>query len=395
MTSFWDASIYKNEQTERIKMDSEELNIVLGGGLVPGSFVLLSGEPGVGKSTLTLQMANWFAQGRKAAYVSCEENIYQVFARANRLNIKNENIEFLQEDKLENILATLEDSDVDMAIIDSISLIYSDNSTGVKWGVSQVKHIAGEFMNFSKRTGKSIILIGHITKDGDISGPKTLEHLVDVVLFMEGDAYETFRILRTNKNRFGATDEIGIFDMTEQGFVDLPNPSKDFVSSKNTYGNAIGVALEGTRALLVEIESLTVASSYGYPKRSSRGVLPAKLDQMIAVATKYLWLGLDKFDCYTNIGRGLKIQDPANDLSIIASLYSSFNSKTLNKAIFIGEVSLTGVVKNVPRIKKRIEEAKKLGYAPIYIPKGSYKGDMEGIVELEYVSDLKKHFAAK
>lgn len=143
-------------------------------------------------------------------------------------------------------------------------------------------------MNFSKRTGKSIILIGHITKDGDISGPKTLEHLVDVVLFMEGDAYETFRILRANKNRFGATDEIGIFDMTEQGFVDLPNPSKDFVSSKNTYGNAIGVALEGTRALLVEIESLTVASSYGYPKRSSRGVLPAKLDQMIAVATKYL-----------------------------------------------------------------------------------------------------------
>lgn len=154
--------------------------------------------------------------------------------------------------------------------------------------MSQVKHIAGEFMNFSKRTGKSIILIGHITKDGDISGPKTLEHLVDVVLFMEGDAYETFRILRANKNRFGATDEIGIFDMTEQGFVDLPNPSKDFVSSKNTYGNAIGVALEGTRALLVEIESLTVASSYGYSKRSSRGVLPAKLDQMIAVATKYL-----------------------------------------------------------------------------------------------------------
>lgn len=391
MISFWESLSYRKEKNERVLLESNELNLVLWGGLVPGSFILLSGEPWVGKSTLTLQITNWYSQwGKKSAYISCEENIHQVFARANRLWIKNKDISFLQEDNLENILATLEDSDAELTIIDSISLIYSDNVSGIKGGIAQVKHIANEFMKFTKRTGKSVILIGHITKDGDISWPKTLEHLVDVVLFMEGDNYETFRVLRANKNRFGATDEIGIFDMTEQWFVDLPNPTMEFISKNSTTGNAIGVTLEGTRAILVEMEALTVSSNYGYPKRSSRGIHPSKLEQMIAVSQKYLKLWLDKVDCYVNIGRGLRIQDPANDLAIIASIYSSFKDKELSKTAFIGEVSLSGIVKNIPQMSKRVEEAKKLWFSPIVIPKWVYKWDKKGVVELERVQELKE-----
>lgn len=393
MTSFKESKKILTDKTDRILMKSEELNLVLWWWLVPGSFVLLSWEPWVGKSTMTLQITDWFSQWwKKSAYVSCEENIYQVFARANRLGIHNDNISFLQEDNLENILATLEDSDAELAIIDSISLVYSDNATGIKWGVAQVKHIANEFMKFTKTTWKSIILIWHITKDGDISGPKTLEHLVDVVLFMEWDNYETFRVLRANKNRFWSTDEMGIFDMTEQGFVDLPNPTVEFISKRNTEWSALWVTLEGTRAILVEMEALTVSSNFWYPKRSSRWIHPSKLEQMIAVSMKYLKMWLDKTDCYVNIGRWLHIEDPGNDLAIIASIYSSYHNISLNKSIFIWEVSLSWLVKWIPQIKKRIEEAKKLWFSPIYIPKWSYKAekwDMKWIIEIEYLSQLR------
>lgn len=390
MLSFWDAKNFTAKKEERIKMKSDELNLVLWGWLVPGSFILLSWEPWVGKSTLTLQITDWFANNwNKAAYISCEENAYQVFARANRLWIHNNNISFLQEDNLENILATLEESDAELAIIDSISLVYSDNVTWIKGWIAQIKHIANEFMKFTKSTGKSIILIWHITKDGDISGPKTLEHLVDVVLFMEWDNYETFRVLRANKNRFWATDEIGIFDMTEQGFIDLPNPTMEFISQRSTPGNAIWVTLEGTRAILVEMEALTVPSNYGYPKRSSRWIHPSKLEQMVAVAIKYLKMWLDKSDCYVNIWRGLRVQDPANDLAIIASIYSSFYNISLNKSAFIWEVSLSGLIKNIPQMKKRVEEALKLWFSPIFIPKWSYNGEKnKNIIEVEHIAAL-------
>ena len=382
---------WTGEDNNRNKFWSNELNTVLGGWIMQWSFILLSGEPWVWKSTLTLQMCDWYARdNKKAVYVSCEENVKQVFSRADRMNIHNENISFLHESNLENILATLEESDATLAIIDSISLVYSDNSWGVSGWVSQVKHIADQFMLFTKRTGKSVILIWHITKDWSISWPKTLEHLVDVVLFMEGDRYETYRILRAFKNRFWATDEIWLFNMTESWFIDFPNPWIEFLNWKQTIGSAIGATMEWTRVLLIELEALSVESKFWYAKRSSRGINQQKTDQMIAILTKYLKVNMDEYDCYVNVWHGINLKDPSIDLSIIAAIYSSVSSVSVHNTVFIWEVSLTWIVKNVPQIKRRVDECIKLWFTNIVIPKWSYNGNAKWIKEIEYVWDILK-----
>ncbi|MDD2486888.1 MAG: DNA repair protein RadA [Candidatus Gracilibacteria bacterium] len=363
----------KNE-VQKIKLKSEELNNVLGYGLTPGSLILLSGEPGIGKSTLALQMADWYGkEGETALYISGEENIYQISERAKRLKIKNEHIRIFNSNDFEDILETLEKDNSNLIIIDSISVIYS-NSLGASSGsITQVRYITEMFMEFTKRTKKSIILIGHVTKDGSISGPKTLEHLVDTVLFLEGSKYENYRILRTFKNRFGPTDEVGLFVMTEIGLQDIKNPGLEFINEDNQKisGSAMAMTMEGNRPILIEIEALTTYTKFGYPKRSARGIQGGKLDLLIAVITKFTDIKLDSYDVYLNVTRGLSIQEPGVDLATIAAIISSKKGKPLEKTVFIGEISLTGIIKNVFNIQKRVEEAVKLGFENIVIPAGS------------------------
>lgn len=324
--------------TLRIKLASGELNNVLGGGLVPGSFVLLSGEPGIGKSTLALQIANWYAKGdQECLYVSAEENVSQISARALRLGIQNEHIGILSETVFENIAESIEHSPASLVVLDSISMFGSisvDSSSGT---ISLIRSMSEVFMQIAKRTKKSIIVIGHVTKDGSISGPKTLEHLVDTVLFLEGSRYEDYRILRALKNRFGATDEIGLFRMTESGLIDIENPGLEFIEPERTKltGSALTMTLEGSRPLVIEIEALTTYTKFGYPKRSARGIPAGKLDLLLAVLSKYTDAKLESYDVYANISRGLSVTEPGIDLALAAAVISSKRNISLDKKLFL------------------------------------------------------------
>lgn len=392
---FW--FVNSAHEVAKIKLASEELNNVLGYWLTPGSLILLSGEPWIGKSTLALQIACWYGkEGQTALYVSGEENIYQISDRAKRLNIKNENVRIFNSNDFEDILATLEKENSSLIIIDSISVIYSNAIGTTSGSVTQIRYITEMLMEFSKRTKKSVILIWHVTKDLTISGPKTLEHLVDTVLFLEWSKYENYRILRTFKNRFGPTDEVGLFTMTETGLQDLKNPWLEFVNleNQNINGSAVAMTMEWNRPILIEIEALTTYTKFGYPKRSSRGIQSWKLDLLIAVITKFSDIKLDSSDVYVNISRWLSITEPGIDLATIAAIISSKKWKALGKTIFIWEISLTGIVKNVISIQKRVEEASKLGFEKIVIPANSKisttKLKNTEIVEIKRIEDLIK-----
>ncbi|GAB0174774.1 MAG: DNA repair protein RadA [Candidatus Altimarinota bacterium] len=362
----------------RYKSDSPELDGVLGGGLIEGSLVLLSGEPGIGKSTLALQMAEWYANGTTqngVLYISGEEHIGQISARAKRLNVLNDAIDIITENYFDDIIATLRNHKANIVIIDSLSVLSSDSLDGVSGSISQIRSMTEEFMLLAKNLKKSIILIGHVTKDGTISGPKVLEHLVDVVLYLEGVRTENYRILRALKNRFGSTDAVGLFRMEETGLIDLPNPGLEFVddATSGIPGSALTLTVEGNRPLLIEIEALTTYTKFGYPKRSSRGIPQGKLDLLIAVLTKFSDINLESYDVYINVARGFNLSDPGVDLATIASLISSKSGKSLGRTIYLGEVSLTGIIKNTYHLEKRVLEAAKLGFKKIIIPK-SYTG---------------------
>lgn len=416
------------ESVAKILLRSGELNTVLGNGLTPGSLVLLSGEPGIGKSTLALQIADWYAgnsgqgianreqkdfviasgteQSRSknpisenlhtAIYVSAEENIHQVSDRAHRLGIANEHIRIFTANTLEDILETLEKDASGLIVIDSVSMISSLDISSPSGSIAQVRYVTEMFMDFSKRTGRSIILIGHVTKEGTISGPKILEHLVDTVLFLEGSKYEDYRILRALKNRFGPTDEIGLFRMTETGLIDLANPGLEFIDRENEHlsGSAIGITLEGNRPIVIEIEALSTYTKFGYPKRSARGIPAGKTDLLIAVLSKWSDTKLDSYDVYVNVARGLSISEPGIDLATIAAIVSSKKNKPLGRRVFLGEVSLTGVVKNVFGLQKRVDEAVKLGFSEIVLPKNSgvklRKGASAQLVEVGHIGELGK-----
>lgn len=365
-----------SSKEERIASSSNELDGVLGGGLSPGSLVLLSWEPGIGKSTLALQMSEWYGEKwKEVLYISGEEHIGQISARAKRLGVKSENISLLTESDFDSILTTIERSNANIIIIDSLSVL---SSSSIEWSpgsISQIRIMTEVCMNLAKKTGKSLLLIGHITKDGSISGPKSLEHLVDVVLFLEGVRTENYRILRALKNRFGSTDNVGLFRMETWGLIDLPNPGLEFIDATTSTlsGSALTLTVEGNRPILVEIEALTTYTKFGYPKRSARGIPGGKLDLLIAVMTKFTSTKLDNSDVYLNVARGLSLSEPGVDLACIAALVSSKNNSSLGKTIFLGEVSLTGVVKNVFLLEKRLKEAEKLGFTRAYIP-ASYDG---------------------
>jgi DNA repair protein RadA/Sms len=381
---------------------SSELDGVLGGWLTPGSLVLLSWEPGIGKSTLALQMSEWYANNAKLSqksqekwvkvlYISWEEHIWQISARAVRLWVSHEDISVITESGFDDIVSTIRMSDADIIIVDSLSVLSSESLDGTSGSMNQLRTMTEIFMQITKTTQKSIILIGHVTKDGSIGGPKALEHLVDVVLFLEWVRTENYRILRALKNRFGPTDAVGLFRMEESGLIDIPNPGLEFIdaSTSKLAGSALTLTIEGNRPLLIEIEALTTYTKFGYPKRSSRGIPQAKLDLLIAVMTKFTETKLESYDTYLNIGRGFSLTEPWVDLACMAAMMSSKSWKSLGDTIYLGEVSLTGVVKNVYFLEKRIMEAVKLGFTHIVIP-AQYIGNLPSWAEYTRVANVKE-----
>ena len=363
------------EPLERTKCDLEELDRVLGGGLVPASAILVGGDPGIGKSTLLLQAAAKFAlKGLKTLYLSGEEASSQVKLRAKRLNLDQAPINLGSDTNLRNILTTLEKESPKLAIIDSIQTIWSDKVESAPGTVSQVRAAAHELTTFAKRSGTSIILVGHVTKEGQIAGPRVVEHMVDTVLYFEGERGNQFRILRSVKNRFGAADEIGVFEMTGLGLQQVTNPSEIFLSSRGipSAGSCVFAGIEGTRPLLVEIQALVSQSPYSQPRRSVIGWDSSRLAMILAVLEARCEVQFSGLDVYLNVAGGLKITETAADLAVAASLISAKENIIIPEDfIFFGEISLSGAIRSVAKIENRLKEAEKLGFKKVESPKNA------------------------
>ncbi|CDD28280.1 MAG: DNA repair protein RadA [Clostridia bacterium] len=379
----------KKQDIVRTKTGFDELDRVLGGGLVKGSLTLLGGEPGIGKSTLILQICDKIKGEGQVLYVSGEESAQQIKIRADRLGIKNNDIVFLGETDIDVIEDAILKTNPKLVIIDSIQTMYSDEITSGPGSVSQVREITARIMKMCKQEEITTIIIGHVTKDGNIAGPRVLEHMVDTVLYLEGERYFAYRILRGVKNRFGSTNEIGMFEMNDIGMCEIDNPSSVLLSEKNenVAGSIVVASIEGTRPILVELQALTATSVFGMPRRTANGIDYNRLTLLIAVLEKRTGLPLGNQDVYLNIVGGIKINEPALDLGIILAVSSSFKNIPIpNDVIAIGEVGLTGEVRSVNQIEKRIKEAEKLGFKKCIIPesnkkllKDTYKLDIIGV----------------
>ena len=364
---------FKDEQ--RIITGDTELNRVLGGGIVPGSLVLIGGEPGIGKSTLMLQLAISL-KDLKVLYVSGEESGQQIKMRAERMQLSSENCFILTETSMQNIFKQIASLKPHLVIIDSIQTLYTSHIEATAGSVSQVKNCAAELMKYAKQTNVPVFLIGHITKDGAIAGPKILEHMVDTVLQFEGDRHLAYRILRTTKNRFGSTAELGIYEMLGQGLREVSNPSEILISQKDhdLSGIAIGATLEGNRPLLIEIQSLVSTANYGTPQRSSTGFDAKRLNMLLAVLEKRGGFRLGTQDVFLNIAGGLRVEDPAIDLAVCVSIVSSMNEIPVpDHLCFAAEVGLGGEIRAVNRVENRISEAEKMGFKEIFISKFNAK----------------------
>lgn len=366
----------------RIKMPSAELNRVLGGGLVAGSLVLIGGEPGIGKSTLVLQNI-LSIRSRRILYISGEESARQLKMRADRIGRPNENVYIVCETSLQNIRDHIEEVNPGLVVVDSIQTIASDDIESVAGSVSQVRECAAQLLKYAKETGVPVFLIGHITKEGSIAGPKVLEHIVDAVLQFEGDRQGIYRILRSIKNRFGSTAELGIYEMCQRGLREVSNPSEMFLSqsSDDLSGISIGVTMEGIRAFLIEVQALVSTAAYGTPQRSVTGFDSKRMNMLLAVLEKRVGFKLAAKDVFLNIAGGLKVNDPALDLAVICAILSSNVDITIPKRVCMaGEVGLSGEVRAVTRIEQRIREAEKLGMETIIIPRNNLKGvDVNGL----------------
>lgn len=391
------SEIEVNEEM-RVRMPSSELNRVLGGGLVAGSLTLIGGEPGIGKSTLLLQNI-LSIRGRKILYVSGEESAAQLKLRADRLGKISENTYILCETQLDAIFTQIENIKPDLVVVDSIQTIISTEIESAAGSVSQVRECAASLLRYAKESGVPVILVGHINKEGAIAGPKVLEHIVDTVLQFEGDRQYLYRLLRAIKNRFGSTNEIGIYEMVEHGLREVKNPSEMLLSEnreEETSGMAIGVTMEGVRAFLVEVQALVSTAAYGTPQRSVTGFDQRRLNMLLAVLEKRSRLRLGQKDVFLNIAGGLKVTDPALDLSVVAAVMSSnFDVALPPRTAFAGEVGLSGEVRTVTRMEQRVAEAEKLGFETIYIPKGNLKGVRDNykiqIVEVGKVQELPQY----
>jgi DNA repair protein RadA/Sms len=362
------------ETSHGARMSSQigELDRVLGGGLVRGSFVLLGGEPGIGKSTLVLQMAQGLANGKsKVLYLSAEESVAQTSQRARRLGTLQADIEIGAENNLESIMDMARSRRPDILVIDSIQTVFLPSITSAPGSVSQVRECAGHLMTLAKSENISVIVIGHVTKDGNLAGPKVLEHLVDTVLSFEGDAHHHFRILRAIKNRFGATHELGIFQMASSGLKEVPNPSELFLEERqeSAIGSVVFASIEGSRPLLCEVQALTVKSPMPMPRRNSIGLEVNRTHLLIAVLDRHAGLSLSQSDVFVNVVGGLKLMEPAADLAVAAALISSEHDHPVDsQACYFGEIGLSGEVRAVPFADLRIKEAAKLGFKKFYMP---------------------------
>jgi DNA repair protein RadA/Sms len=357
----------------KMKTGIGEFDEVVGGGIVPGSLILLGGDPGIGKSTLALQISI-MCQGN-VLYVSGEESVNQIKLRANRVD-KNHELDVLAETELESVLATIENRKPDLVIIDSIQTMYSENASGVSGGVAQVTAAVQQIMRMAKQNHISFIVIGHVTKEGYLAGPKTLEHMVDTVLYLEGERFASFRILRCVKNRFGTTNEVGVFEMEGGGLIEVKNPSQLFLGEESikASGNTVTAITEGSRALLLEIQALTSVTNLGYPRRTTAGFDSNRLQLLTAILSKRAGLNLSNQDIYINVVGGIKIEEPAADLAVALAIVSSLKDIVIQDTVIIGELGLSGEVRYVPNLEKRIKEAEKLGFKKIICPKNSTKG---------------------
>lgn len=364
---------------KRIDTLSTEFNRLLGGGLVPGSVVLIGGEPGIGKSTLVLQVALKM-NSLKTLYISGEESVQQIKMRADRMNLKNENCYLLSETSLENILTHIDNLSPDLVVIDSIQTLYTDGIDSSAGSVSQIRECTARLLRMAKETARPVILIGHINKEGVIAGPKILEHIVDTVLQFEGDRHFLYRILRSIKNRFGSTSELGIFEMQSNGLREVNNPSEILITQndENLSGVAIAATLDGIRPFLIEIQALVSSAVYGTPQRSATGFDFRRLNMLLAVLEKRAGFKLATKDVFLNIAGGLKVDDPAIDLAVVAAVLSSNIDLPISKNICLaGEIGLSGEIRPVSRIEQRIGEAEKLGFKQMIISQYNQKG-LEG-----------------
>ena len=365
-----------DEKLPRLVTHDQELDRVLGGGIVPGSLILIGGEPGIGKSTLMLQIALMLKK-TTVLYVSGEESESQIKMRAERMKFHSDNCYLLSETNTQQIFQQIEALQPQLLVIDSIQTLHSKHVESAAGSVSQVRECTAEIMKFAKETGTPVFLIGHITKDGAIAGPKILEHMVDTVLQFEGDQHLSYRILRTSKNRFGATNELGIYEMRAEGLREVANPSEILLTQREETlnGVAIGAMMEGNRPLLIEVQSLVSPATYGTPQRSSTGHDAKRLNMLLAVLEKRGGMKLGQQDVFLNIAGGLRVDDPALDLAVCASLISSYEDNPVPDLFcFIGEVGLGGEIRAVNRVESRIAEANKLGFQKIMVSKYAVKG---------------------
>lgn len=373
----------------RIDVGTPEVNQVLGGGLVPGSVILLSGDPGIGKSTLVLQLAAQIAQSKSVLYVSGEESTSQIKLRADRLGVDADGLALLAETNVDGIAATAAQGNYELVIIDSIQTMATDALSGSPGTVGQITASAQRLQQVAKSQHVAMLIIGHVTKEGNIAGPKILEHLVDVVLYLEGDRYGSFKALRGIKNRFGSTSEVGIFEMQDKGLMPVPNPSAALLAERQEApGSVVLATMEGTRPLLVEVQALVSKSVFGYPKRTASGFDLNRLNILVAVATKRAGLNLSDQDIYVNIIGGLKITEPAADLAIILAIASAHQNKpTAHNLIAFGEVGLSGEIRSVSNVAGRLQEAKKLGFRYAIGPNKSPTKELSNVKTIQQAID--------
>lgn len=386
-------------QTPRVDTKNGELNRVLGGGVVPGSMVLIGGDPGIGKSTLLLQVSGSLAdQGGKLLYVSGEESANQIKMRAQRLGVSGSEFYLYPETDMGSILQNIEDLKPDYVIIDSVQTMQMPEVTSAVGSVAQIREVTAALMQVAKTNGITIFIVGHVTKGGAIAGPKILEHMVDTVLYFEGDMHRTYRILRAVKNRFGSTNEIGVFEMRDGGLVEVPNPSEIFLEERlsGATGSAVVVSMEGTRPILAEIQALVTPTAFGNAKRTTTGLDHNRVSLIMAVLEKRAGLLLQNQDAYLKAAGGVKLDEPAIDLAIAMSLVSSYrDQQTAPDDCFIGELGLTGEIRRVTRIDQRISEAAKLGFKRVFIPQNNLNGlDLPtniDVVGVKTISEALRH----
>jgi DNA repair protein RadA/Sms len=384
----------RSEEAPRLPTGMAELDRVTGGGIVPGSAILIGGEPGIGKSTLLLQLAASMAKaGRTAVYFSGEEAAAQVRLRAERLGLSKSPVQLAAETNLANILATLEDGRrPDLVIIDSIQTLWADALDAAPGTVSQVRAATQSLIRFAKQAGSALLLVGHVTKDGQIAGPKVVEHMVDTVLYFEGDRGHPYRILRAVKNRFGASDEIGVFEMAGHGLAEVANPSELFLGDRDSTapGAAVFAGIEGTRPLLVEIQALVAPSKLGSPRRAAVGWDPNRLSMILAVLAARCGLSFAEHDVFLNVAGGLRIAEPAADLAAAAALLSSFSGVSLPMdEVYCGEISLSGAVRPAAHMATRLREAQKLGFKRAILPEAGELDQKSLKLKLSRISNLK------